>query len=76
MSLSRSAEGFWLITSRSKGHYVGWCASDAKGDVDPDKQEWFKFDDEKVSMVSREKITLLEGGGEFWADLSTWWSAC
>ncbi|SCZ99769.1 BZ3501_MvSof-1269-A2-R1_Chr12-2g03471 [Microbotryum saponariae] len=31
---------------------------------DPDKVEWYKFDDEKVTTVKREKITLLEGGGE------------
>ncbi|KAK4049975.1 deubiquitinating enzyme [Microbotryomycetes sp. JL201] len=31
---------------------------------DPDKQQWYKFDDDKVSQVSKDKITLLEGGGE------------
>lgn len=45
-------------------HYVGWCASNANGEIeDPDKQEWFKFDDDKVSTVPREKISMLEGGG-------------
>ncbi|GAA6006041.1 ubiquitin-specific protease UBP6 [Rhodotorula paludigena] len=58
--------------SADGGHYVGWCAaapnvegdSDALHNFDPDKQEWYKFDDEKVSLVSREKILALEGGGE------------
>ncbi|SPO32272.1 related to ubiquitin-specific protease [Ustilago trichophora] len=27
-------------------------------------EEWYKFDDEKVSVVGRDKITALEGGGE------------
>lgn len=31
---------------------------------DPDKCEWYKFDDDKVSVVSRDKITSLDGGGE------------
>ncbi|MBW0471402.1 hypothetical protein O181_011117 [Austropuccinia psidii MF-1] len=31
---------------------------------DPDEQEWYKFDDEKVSIVKREKILTLDGGGE------------
>ncbi|GAA5846356.1 hypothetical protein JCM5353_005260 [Sporobolomyces roseus] len=57
--------------SADGGHYVGWTASpqvNADGspdfDADSDKQEWYKFDDEKVSVVSREKIMGLEGGGE------------
>ncbi|CEQ42763.1 SPOSA6832_04620 [Sporobolomyces salmonicolor] len=33
-------------------------------DVDPDQQQWYKFDDDKVSLVSRDKILALEGGGE------------
>ncbi|GAA5878193.1 hypothetical protein JCM16303_002879 [Sporobolomyces ruberrimus] len=57
--------------SADGGHYVGWTASpqvtsdgSPDFDADPDKQEWFKFDDEKVSIVAREKILGLEGGGE------------
>ena len=52
------------------GHYVGWCAAPppssdgAALDFDYDKQEWYKFDDEKVSLVGRDKILALEGGGE------------
>ncbi|TNY17430.1 hypothetical protein DMC30DRAFT_419798 [Rhodotorula diobovata] len=54
--------------SADGGHYVGWCAApppeDGAFDFDADKQEWYKFDDEKVSLVSRDKILALEGGGE------------
>lgn len=49
------------------GHYVGWSRVTDRttvGDVeDPDKQEWYRFDDDKVSVVSREKILSLDGGG-------------
>ncbi|KNZ52165.1 ubiquitin carboxyl-terminal hydrolase [Puccinia sorghi] len=31
---------------------------------DPDDQEWYKFDDEKVSVVHKDKILALDGGGE------------
>ncbi|PLW21391.1 hypothetical protein PCANC_02520 [Puccinia coronata f. sp. avenae] len=31
---------------------------------DPDDQEWYKFDDEKVSVVHKDKILGLDGGGE------------
>jgi len=31
---------------------------------DPDEQEWYKFDDEKVSVVHKDKILALDGGGE------------
>ncbi|PWN26331.1 cysteine proteinase [Jaminaea rosea] len=30
----------------------------------PFGEEWYKFDDEKVSVVGRDKITMLDGGGE------------
>lgn len=73
MRFSRSALLRTLTKPRacSTGHYVGWTASpqtlpdgSPDFDADPDKQEWFKFDDEKVSLISREKILGLEGGGE------------
>lgn len=58
----------WHARSTRTGHYVGWCAApppeDGAFDFDADKQEWYKFDDEKVSLVSRDKILALEGGGE------------
>ncbi|KAK4699733.1 ubiquitin carboxyl-terminal hydrolase 14, partial [Phenoliferia sp. Uapishka_3] len=54
--------------SADGGHYIGWHRVDRTttvGDMeDPDKAEWYRFDDEKVSTVSREKITTLDGGGE------------
>ncbi|KDQ16979.1 hypothetical protein BOTBODRAFT_106145 [Botryobasidium botryosum FD-172 SS1] len=32
--------------------------------VDSMKEEWYKFDDDRVSVVDREKIASLDGGGE------------
>ncbi|GAA5840585.1 hypothetical protein JCM11251_007620 [Rhodosporidiobolus azoricus] len=57
--------------SADGGHYVAWCAAprdkdstEPLWDQDPDNQDWFKLDDDKVSLVSRDKILALEGGGE------------
>ncbi|GAA6040426.1 hypothetical protein JCM8097_004543 [Rhodosporidiobolus ruineniae] len=57
--------------SADGGHYIAWCAasrnkdsSEPAWDEDPDKQEWFRFDDDKVTLVPKEKILALEGGGE------------
>uniref|UniRef100_A0A3Q3WSN2 Ubiquitin carboxyl-terminal hydrolase n=1 Tax=Mola mola TaxID=94237 RepID=A0A3Q3WSN2_MOLML len=43
--------------SSSSGHYVGW--------VKRKEDEWFKFDDDKVSVVSPEDILRLSGGGDW-----------
>ncbi|KAG8702714.1 deubiquitinating enzyme [Ceratobasidium sp. 395] len=58
--------------SADGGHYIGWVrksALDTAGTQDEnapegDKEEWYKFDDDKVSVVTREKIAALDGGGE------------
>ncbi|KAJ3039022.1 Ubiquitin carboxyl-terminal hydrolase 14 [Rhizophlyctis rosea] len=39
------------------GHYIGWVKG--KG------EDWWKFDDDKVSQVKEEDITKLEGGGDW-----------
>ncbi|TIC12007.1 cysteine proteinase [Wallemia mellicola] len=45
------------------GHYIGWVRGDVhKGEEHQD--DWYKFDDNKVSKISKEKIAQLEGGGE------------
>ncbi|TRY59743.1 hypothetical protein DNTS_028407 [Danionella cerebrum] len=43
--------------SSSSGHYVGW--------VKRKEDEWMKFDDDKVSVVSPEDILKLSGGGDW-----------
>lgn len=43
--------------SSSSGHYVSW--------VKRKQDEWIKFDDDKVSIVSPEDILRLSGGGDW-----------
>ncbi|MGH0140604.1 UNVERIFIED_CONTAM: hypothetical protein FKN15_042967 [Acipenser sinensis] len=43
--------------SSSSGHYVSWVKRKA--------DEWIKFDDDKVSIVSPEDILKLSGGGDW-----------
>lgn len=43
--------------SSSSGHYVGWVRRQSK--------EWFKCDDDVVSLVSEEEILKLSGGGDW-----------
>ncbi|KAH8917386.1 cysteine proteinase [Atractiella rhizophila] len=45
--------------SADGGHYVAWTR---KSPSNPD--EWYCFDDEKVSVVNKDKIASLDGGGE------------
>ncbi|KAJ3294954.1 Ubiquitin carboxyl-terminal hydrolase 14 [Borealophlyctis nickersoniae] len=40
------------------GHYIGWV-KDSKG------EDWWKFDDDKVSIVKPDDVTKLEGGGDW-----------
>ena len=51
---------------------MGWVKRDvhdgpAKDDLSsaPDAgEEWYNFNDEKVTVVTRDKIAMLDGGGE------------
>ncbi|OAD70896.1 hypothetical protein PHYBLDRAFT_187881 [Phycomyces blakesleeanus NRRL 1555(-)] len=43
--------------SADSGHYIAW--------VKKAEDEWFKFDDEKVSMVRDADIQKLDGGGDW-----------
>ncbi|KAG9044628.1 deubiquitinating enzyme [Tulasnella sp. UAMH 9824] len=53
--------------SADGGHYIAWVRKD---ELQPSNvpgessDEWFKFDDDKVSVVTQDKITTLDGGGE------------
>jgi len=50
--------------SADSGHYIGWTRKD-DGEVKPiGEEEWFKFDDDKVSVVTADKILNMDGGGE------------
>ncbi|KAH6570441.1 hypothetical protein BASA62_004358 [Batrachochytrium salamandrivorans] len=40
------------------GHYIGWSKQQGS-------DNWWKFDDDRVSLVNEEDITKLEGGGDW-----------
>ncbi|KIJ25309.1 hypothetical protein M422DRAFT_785614 [Sphaerobolus stellatus SS14] len=54
--------------SADSGHYIGFVKKDAfhkpNTYLEEADQEWYQFDDEKVSIVSQEKVSTLDGGGE------------
>lgn len=41
----------------------GDSSADQKA-LDEDDEDWYKFDDDKVSIFPKEKIATLDGGGE------------
>ena len=49
------------------GHYIGFVKKSVfhkPGDgLDEDDEDWYKFDDDKVSVFPKEKLTTLDGGG-------------
>ena len=61
------------------GHYIGFVkksvfhsakpTSDGptplSGTVDNEDEDWYKFDDDKVSIFPKEKLQTLQGGGRF-----------
>lgn len=62
--------------SANSGHYIGFVKKSAllpvnvggesgKPGLEDGDEDWFKFDDEKVSLFPAEKLSTLEGGGEF-----------
>ena len=52
------------------GHYIGFVKkralhTSASGPKpDEDDEDWYKFDDEKVSIFPQEKLETLSGGGQ------------
>lgn len=60
--------------SADGGHYIGWVKKDAidatlssptaTPNYDDPGDEWYKFDDDRVSVVKQDKIQGLDGGGE------------
>lgn len=60
--------------SADGGHYIGWVKKDAiefansngssTPNYDDPRDEWYKFDDDRVSIVKQDKIQSLDGGGE------------
>lgn len=51
--------------SADAGHYIGFVRAPPQSEDETEEDErWYKFDDDKVSVVTRDKIVALEGGGE------------
>jgi ubiquitin carboxyl-terminal hydrolase 14 len=53
-----SAEGAEQAAASSRAEEV------QVAQIEEDDEDWYKFDDEKVSVFPKEKIPTLEGGGE------------
>ncbi|KAJ9092675.1 hypothetical protein QFC21_006740 [Naganishia friedmannii] len=54
----------WSGLYELSGHYIAWARQEARDDVIPGEEDWYKFDDDKVSVVKKDKIQALAGGGE------------
>lgn len=47
------------------GHYMGFVKKAAiQADVPAEDDDWYKFDDDKVSLFPKERLATLDGGGE------------
>ncbi|KAJ7730663.1 hypothetical protein DFH07DRAFT_848431 [Mycena maculata] len=51
------------------GHYIGYVKKSVfhppkLGEEQESDEDWYKFDDDKVSIFPKEKLTTLDGGGE------------
>lgn len=48
------------------GHYMSWVRKEPRADdvLAPPSTEWFKFNDDQVSVVPADKLDSLSGGGE------------
>ena len=52
------------FVKKSVFHPVSHGSGAATGTLDEDDEDWYKFDDEKVSHFPAEKLQTLSGGGE------------
>lgn len=43
---------------------VSGQASTSERTFDEDDEDWYKFDDDKVSIFPKDKLTSIDGGGE------------
>ncbi len=50
--------------SADSGHYQAFIKDDKDENSGTEKENWWKFNDDKVTQVNREKIESLAGGGE------------
>jgi ubiquitin carboxyl-terminal hydrolase 14 len=49
------------------GHYIGFVKQSVfhgGSEGSEDNEDWYKFDDDKVSVFPKEKLGTIDGGGE------------
>ena len=61
-SVFHAAKGQTQSTSSPDGNGNGNPVSSLE--LGEDDEDWYKFDDEKVSIFPKEKLATLDGGGE------------
>ena len=45
------------------GHYIAFVKKSAFAESAQDERDWYKFDDDDVSVFSKENVAALAGGG-------------
>ncbi|KAI0726971.1 cysteine proteinase [Fomitopsis betulina] len=68
-SLTGQYELIAIVTHKGaaadSGHYMGFVKKAAiQADVPAEDDDWYKFDDDKVSLFPKERLATLDGGGE------------
>ncbi|GLB44135.1 putative peptidase C19 family protein [Lyophyllum shimeji] len=61
---SKTASGALPGPPQASSQGIAAQAGTASIELDEDDEDWYKFDDEKVSVFPREKLNSLDGGGE------------
>jgi ubiquitin carboxyl-terminal hydrolase 14 len=46
------------------GHYIGFVKQSVFHSAEEVGEDWYKFDDDKVTTFPAEKLATLDGGGE------------
>ena len=73
LSLSVISPASAIVTHKGAeadaGHYIGFgkkraLHSPGGTSLDEDDEDWYKFDDDKVSILPAEKLETLSGGGQ------------
>lgn len=55
---------YMSYVKKSVFHPTSYSPEGLAGSLDEDDEDWYKFDDNKVSIFPKEKLTTLDGGGE------------
>ena len=55
---------YMAFVKKSVFHPISHSSDGASGSLAEDDEDWYKFDDNKVSIFPKDKLTTLDGGGE------------